>query len=671
MRLFKPGHAATILATISAALALTCPALAANGFGPLSGPNGCLVATGSKSGSENGTSGCGAGKGLIGAGAVAVSGDGANVYVVGGTAGNNVASSFGSLVVLKRDQSSGSISELECLSSDGTDGHDGASGACVPTPSLLGADGVSVSPDGRTVFVVSGSSASVVAFARNLGTGSLTRLGCFQDAPRPGSPCTPANVFEGSDALVTSAAGNALYVAAPLNGTISTFTPAATTRVGAGGPSAGTSTSTSAAGTSTGSSSGAGSGSSGAGAEAATGAGSGAGAAGTEASVASMFTAPASTVFLANPCIAVNGLDGACSVGVAMRGLDALALSPDGRQLYGAAPTSGAVDVFTPSANGMLAQSGCIMRDAPVGLCRSSSLLETPSSLAISPDGKNVYVVDSSHESGRLDELSRNPSTGALSDVGCVEDQPPPRELTQEEKEEQQEEEKNGEREPEGEPSHPAGPCQSAPGLGHLSAVAVSGDGAQVYAIGDGTAAIFTRDPSTGSLSESACAASEDSRCTSLPSLSGVAGAAVSPDGRQVYVAASKSNAVMVFGIGAAISASAPSGTSASAGVARVRVACPSGLRLPCSGTLELTRIVSRRGKHHGHRRFQRVQAGTSGRFVVGPGRVATVRVRLSRRARRLLESQRHLRTMAVVRAVPAGGGSGYGRPLLLHLRAG
>ena len=121
--------------------------------------------------------------------AVAVSPDGNNVYVVSGKTEPTVAASFGSLAILKRDPATGAISEIGCLSSDGTDGRDGASGACTATPSLLGADGVTVSADGHTVFVASNESASVVAFSRDPATGLLTRLGCFQYHPYPGSGC--------------------------------------------------------------------------------------------------------------------------------------------------------------------------------------------------------------------------------------------------------------------------------------------------------------------------------------------------------------------------------------------------------------------------------------------------------------------------------------------------
>ena len=282
-----------------------------------------LVAPGLK-----GTGGCGVGKALIGPAAVAASPDGANVYVVSGTVGSTVAASFGSVAIFKRDSATGAITEVGCWSSDGTDGRDGASGACTPTPSLLGADGVAVSPNGLAVFVASSYSASVVAFGRNPVDGSLTRLGCFQSRPPGGSACPYGNVFVSSGALVASANNRSLYIAAPATGSVSTLTKGVTEPGTPGSSTASV----------------------------------------PEPTVASIFGVPTTQV-LANPCIAVNGFDGACAVGIATQGLDSLALSPDGKHLYGAAPDSNAVDVFTPDAAGTLTQSSCLKVEPPPGLC--------------------------------------------------------------------------------------------------------------------------------------------------------------------------------------------------------------------------------------------------------------------------------------------------------------
>ena len=598
-------------------------ALAATGFGPLSGTSGCLVAPGNKS-ADSGTATCGEGKGLLGANAVAVSPDGKNVYVASGKNGATVAAGYGSLAILDRDAATGSISEVGCLSSDGTDGRDGASGACTAMPSLVGADGVAVSPDGSTVFVTANTSGSVVAFSRDPATGSLTRLGCFQFRPPAGSGCVTANVFLTAGAIATSADGKALYVAAPTPGAISTLV------AGTGEAPTGASA-------------------------AATPAPSG---------LASLFSSTVPGEPFANPCVAVNGFDGSCSVGIATQGLDALTLSPDGKQLYAVAPGSDAVDAFTHDSAGALTESSCLKVSPPPGLCTGSALMQSPTELAISPDGSDVYVADSSDGQGRVDVLARNSTSGALADSSCVDFLP--EEHHREAGEENEEE--GGEEDSEG----PAAPdqCASVAGLEQASVIAVSGDGSVVYAIGSGSAVVFSRNGSTGKLTEVSCASNEDKRCTSFPSLEDVEGAAVSPDGREVYVASAGSNAVTVFGVGASIATGRTSATRA--GTARIRVECPSRLRRPCAGRLELTRTKTSTAGHGRHRaRVTRLRAGGSAHFRIAPGHHAEISVRLVGASRRILAAKRRLRLTTVVRADPLAGGSGYGRRLTLSLGRG
>jgi DNA-binding beta-propeller fold protein YncE len=598
------------LLAAGAACALACclapaAALGTVGFGLLSGDHGCLVRPGSED-NEHALHGCGEGKGLSSPTAVAVSPDGLNVYVASGTSGNTLAESFGSIAIMKRDPGTGAITELACISSDGTDGRDGASGACAVSSGLLGADGVAVSPDGTLVFVTASTSGSVVAFTRNSETGGLTRLGCFQSRPPAGSTCVASNTFLGAGSIVVSADGKALYVASPRAGSISTLA---------------------------------------------------AGAAETEgATLAALFGQVGPRAFFANPCIAVNGLDGGCEVGVATSGLEDLTLSPDGQQLYGVAPTSGAVDVFSHDTAGVLTQTSCLMASAPPGLCKASKLLGSPTAIAISPDGANGYVADD--ELGRVIVLDRSATTGALSDGSCLDD------LAEESKEEGEEEESEGSEEA----SEPD-PCTSVPGLAGVDSIAVSGDGSAVYAIGDGSAVVLSRDPASGALKEASCASDEDKRCTSFPSVESTAGTAISPDGHDVYVTDPGDNAVLVLGIGATVQT--PSASATAAGLAHISVYCPRALSRPCSGHLALTRAQSAKlakGKRH-HHRVVRVTGGTSSHYVIAPGHRSEVLVRLTSAMRRLLRTNHQLHLMTVVHADPLTGGSGDGRALAITLR--
>ena len=140
-----------------------------------------------------------------------------------------------------------------------------------------------------------------------------------------------------------------------------------------------------------------------------------------------------------------------------------------------------------------------------------------------------------------------------------------------------------------------------------------------VYAIGGESAVVFSRDPSTGALTEVSCAASEVSSCASFPSLSGIGGTAVSPDGRYVYVAARGDSAVFAFGVGLTVATASASATRA--GIARVRVRCPTRCSRACAGRLALTRVQRRAARHgRGSARLARVTAGGSGRFALRPG---------------------------------------------------
>ncbi len=97
-------------------------------------------------------------------------------------------------------------------------------------------------------------------------------------------------------------------------------------------------------------------------------------------------------------------------------GSRAVAVSPDGRNVYVAASKSDAIVVFRRNAKkGTLKQhqgsAGCIAADGAHG-CASAVGLDVPNSVAVSPDGRNVYATSKS--SGSITVFSRNSSNGAL-----------------------------------------------------------------------------------------------------------------------------------------------------------------------------------------------------------------------------------------------------------------
>jgi len=166
--------------------------------------------------------------------------------------------------------------------------------------------------------------------------------------------------------------------------------------------------------------------------------------------------------------------------------------SPDGQYVYTISRYSNALTVFERDAGTGELTAVQVLRD------ELHLQLNYPLAMAVSPDGNHLYV--SALNDDLLNVLQRDPSTGLLSVVQVLAD---------------------GE--------------GGIEGLDTPQAVAVSGDGLNVYvgSIGDGALATFARDPVTGLLTQTQVL------FQGVGGVSGLYGGprelAVAPDGQHVY----------------------------------------------------------------------------------------------------------------------------------------
>jgi hypothetical protein len=126
-------------------------------------------------------------------------------------------------------------------------------------------------------------------------------------------------------------------------------------------------------------------------------------------------------------CVSETGSSGACADGVALDGIRSLALSPDGKFVYGAALNSDSVVAFSRNlgtgALTQLASTGaCVSETGTSGACVDGVALDGATSVAVSADGKHVDAV--STLSDAVVAMSRNTSTVVLTQLagtdGCV-----------------------------------------------------------------------------------------------------------------------------------------------------------------------------------------------------------------------------------------------------------
>jgi DNA-binding beta-propeller fold protein YncE len=228
-------------------------------------------------------------------------------------------------------------------------------------------------------------------------------------------------------------------------------------------------------------------------------------------------------------CAAAKAAEG-CALALGLIGPNSVAVSPDGRNVY--ATSRGGSSLVTFHRNRVTGElrelpptaSGCISGIAFPG-CTPGRGLKDPDVVVISPDGKNVYV--GAFAGNGVASFSRAGAAGALTQLagtaGCI-----------------------AESGAEG--------CAVGIGLGAVEGLAISESGSAVYSAAAASSAVgvLARDRSTGALSQGTGA----SGCITITAVTGCAlgyefggvnALAVAPKGGDVYATSLTSNSLTTF----------------------------------------------------------------------------------------------------------------------------
>ena len=313
----------------------------------LSGAGGCI--------DETGTTGCTVGKALGGPRSIAISPDGKNVYV--GSRDANAVAAF------SRDATTGVLTQLNgfagCVSDDGTNGR------CVDGTGLLGARGVTVSPDGQHVYVASEFNSSLAIFSRDPITGALTQLsgtaGCIAETG-DGVTCADGRGLVNPIHVEVSPDGNHVYVASRDSASVVVFSRNVVT------------------------------------------------------GALTQLSGPAG-------CISETGDGITCADGRGLNGAVYILVSPDGNHVYVASQVSNAVAVFSRNTTtGALTQlsgpAGCIAETGDGVTCADGIGLNGAIAVTVSPDGQNVYAA--SYISSAVTIFSRNTTDQAVVNLASM-----------------------------------------------------------------------------------------------------------------------------------------------------------------------------------------------------------------------------------------------------------
>jgi 6-phosphogluconolactonase (cycloisomerase 2 family) len=325
-------------------------------------------------------------------------------------------------------------------------------------------------------------------------------------------------------------------------------------------------------------------------------------------------------------------------------------ISPDGGSVYAASVESDAVAWFARDAgDGSLAFAGC-MGESAAGGCTgvgAAHAVDGVHSVAVSPDSRHLY--SAAQWSNTVSVFERDPS-GALTLVECW-----------------------------GQGAWGCKDVSPVQTLGFVHSVSVSPSGADVYtaALGGDAVAHFTRDPSSGRLTLSACVGQGAPGCADLSPtqpLDGPDHAVAGPDGNDVYVTSHLSDSLAHFSrelpaSGAPAGQATPGAPAAPvtgsvgalvarrmrisrrtlllsrSGHVRVALTCPAG-GPDCSGAVTIRRAAATGAAR------RPVLLGAR-RFTAAAGTTRSVAIRLSRRGRAFVRRAGRLRVRVSVK--PAG----------------
>ena len=417
--LATPGRwlVALVLAPVAVLGLIASPAGGSDPATAAAAPTGRLVQPKGEVGCihRKGTNRCAQGRAVTSPEDIAISPDGRHAYVA----------SFGShgIAVFKRARRTGFLEQLPrrrgCVRHRG--GRFCGHGRAIASPVSI-----TLSPDGANVYVVAAGSDAISVFARNRRTGVISQLaggrGCVSQ--RPGGGCVVGRALNEPTSVAVSPDGAHVYVTGRrFPSGVAVFNRAADGSLTQPAGTAGCVTHRG---------------------------GFDCAAARALASPEEVAVSPDSRFVLiasmrssavvvlaqgseglsqaegARGCIANGGGTEGCARGRGLAGGVDLAVTRDGRNVYVASSIGDAIAILARNrATGVLSQApgraGCISQGGGGGRCIRGHGLDEVWSVAVSPDGRNVYGV--SAKVNMLAALARNPSTGGLTQLpgkyGC------------------------------------------------------------------------------------------------------------------------------------------------------------------------------------------------------------------------------------------------------------